>query len=312
MIFTPNTSRHLQIREVNEKATAYPTAFVAEEIDRYRAEVSRVEDWLNDVNVRRRVVLLSGPSSSGKTTTANLLCARLRRDGVDAHVVSLDDFYRGRGQAPRLPDGSYDYETPEALDLPLLASCIRELLEEGHTLLPQFDFPSGQPKAERVPLTLSQRSVVIFEGIHALHPHLREQLPKKHVKRLLIHPHSTFYDGEEEILSNRQIRLVRRMVRDERHRGTPAAGTLTMWPGVVRGEELYLFPHADCADMVIDTTHAFEPCMFAARALPLLKGIPQDHPRYSLVSEIETALSKFCHMSPELLPEDAILREFLD
>lgn len=312
MTFMPNTSRHLQQSEVNTKATEQPAAFVAEEIDRYRAEVSRVEDWLNDVNVRRRVVLLSGPSSSGKTTTANLLCGRLRGDGVDAHVVSLDDFYRGRGQAPRLPDGSFDYETPEALDLPLLAACIRELLEEGHTFLPQFDFPTGQPKPERVELTLSQRSVVIFEGIHALHPHLREQLPKKHVKRLLIHPHSTFYDGKEEILSGRQIRLVRRMVRDERHRGTPAAGTLSMWPQVVRGEELYLFPHADCADMVIDTTHAFEPCVFAARALPLLQTIPENHPQYEMVGEIKAALSRFTDMSPALLPEDSILREFLD
>lgn len=292
--------------------TESPAAFVNEECERYRANVAEVEAWLNDETVRRRVLLLAGPSSSGKTTTANLLCENLRRDGVDAFVVSLDDFYRGRGLAPQLPDGSFDYESPKALDLPLLAECIRALLEEGHALLPQYDFKAGAPKAEKVPLTLTHRSVVIFEGIHALCPELVDRLPKKHVKKLFIHTQSRFYDGEEPLLSRREIRLVRRMVRDEKHRGTTAAATLSMWSQVTRGEDTYLFPYADTVDRTVDTTHAFEPCMLAAQALPLLRDIAADHPQYPLAEHLIAALSGFVEAPMSLMPANCILREFLE
>jgi len=302
----------LQKNEINRRIATDPAAFVAEECARYRANVAEVEGWLNDATVKRRVLLLAGPSSSGKTTTANLLCESLRRDGVDAFVVSLDDFYRGRGLAPQLPDGSYDYESPEALDLPQLAACIRSLLDEGHAMLPQYDFKAGRPKAEKVPLTLSNRSVVIFEGIHALCPMLVERLPQKHVKKLFIHTRSRFYDGEECLLSRREIRLIRRMVRDEKHRGTTAEQTLSMWPQVLRGEDTYLFPYADTVDMTIDTTHAFEPCMMAVQALPLLSSIAKEHPYYSEAQHLIEALTGFVSAPLSLLPENCILREFLE
>ncbi len=302
----------LQKSEINRRMTADPAAFVAEECVRYRENVAEVERWLNDASVKRRVLLLAGPSSSGKTTTANILCDSLRRDGVDAFVVSLDDFYRGRGLAPLLPDGSYDYESPEALDLSQLAACIRSLLDEGRAMLPQYDFKAGKPKAEKVPLTLTHRSVVIFEGIHALCPALVDRLPKKHVKKLFIHTRSRFYDGEECLLSRREIRLVRRMVRDEKHRGTTAAQTLSMWPQVVHGEETYLFPYADTVDMTIDTTHAFEPCMTAEQALPLLNAIPADHPHHAVAEHLIAALGGFVEAPLSLLPPNCILREFLE
>lgn len=311
MSFMTDTARHLQLSDVNRRMAEDPAEFVREECARYLDEVEEVAAWLNNVNVRRRVLLLSGPSSSGKTSTANLICQSLRRDGADAYVVSLDDFYLGRGMAPRLPDGSFDYESPEALDLPQLSHCIRELLEEGHTFLPQYDFPAGRPKEEKRELTLEHRSVVIFEGIHALHPKLREQLPQKHVKRLLIHAQSEFYDGERQILSQREIRFIRRMVRDERHRDSSAAQTLDMWPQVVHGEEAYLFPHVDCADMVVDTTHAFEPCLFVDRAVPLLRSIAADDPHYDMIAELKEDMARFVPVSPALLPADSIMQEFL-
>ncbi len=302
----------LQRQEINRRLRADAAAFVAEECVRYRQNVAEAEGWLNDAAVKRRVLLLAGPSSSGKTTTANILCESLRRDGVEAFVVSLDDFYRGRGLAPQLPDGSYDYESPEALDLAQLAECIRALLEEGHAMLPQYDFKAGCPKAEKVPLTLTNRSVVIFEGIHALCPALVDRLPEKHVKKLFIHTRSRFYDGEECLLSRREIRLIRRMVRDEKHRGTTASETLSMWPQVLRGEDTYLFPYADTVDMTIDTTHAFEPCMMAVQALPLLAAIPADHPHYDVVRHLTASLRGFVEAPLSLLPETCILREFLE
>lgn len=312
MSFTATTHRALQREEINRKAKGDPAAFIKSECDRYRTNVEEVSAWLNDRNVRRRVLLLAGPSSSGKTTTANLLCDSLRRGGMDAFVVSLDDFYRGRGLAPVLPDGSFDYESPEALDLPQLASCIRALLEEGRAPLPQYDFKAGAPKAEKTELVLTHRAVVIFEGIHALCPALVDRLPTKHVKKLFIQTCSRFYEGEDLLLSRRDTRLVRRMVRDVKHRGTTALQTLSMWPQVLRGEEEYLFPYADRVDRTIDTTHAFEPCMTAAQALPLLQDVPCDHPQYATAQRLLRALSGFATLPLSLLPHDCILREFLE
>ena len=161
-------------------------------------------------------------------------------------------------------------------------------------------------------MTLSNRSVVIFEGIHALCPALVDRLPKKHVKKLFIHTRSRFYDGEECLLSRREIRLIRRMVRDVKHRGTTVEQTLSMWPQVVHGEDTYLFPYADTVDMTIDTTHAFEPCMTAVQALPLLASIPADHPHYAVAQHLTEALGGFVKAPLSLLPENCILREFLE
>lgn len=312
MISTPDTARRLQLDEVNRRMAADPTAFVNEECARYRTEVEQAAQWLNDEHVRRRVLLLSGPSSSGKTSTACLLRDRLRRGGADAYVVSLDNFYLGRGQAPRLPDGNLDYESPEALNLPLLAECVRGLLEDGHAALPEYDFQAGAPRPERVELTLKSRSVVIFEGIHALHPYLRERLPRKHVKRMLVCAQSAFYDGERELLDGRRLRLARRLVRDERHRSSSAENTLGMWPQVVRGEEMYLFPHADGADHVIDTTHAFEPCLLTGRLLPLLDTVSPSDPHYETAQTLRATMARFDEADAALLPPESILHEFLD
>ena len=163
-----------------------------------------------------------------------------------------------------------------------------------------------------MPLCLPHRSVVIFEGIHALCPELVERLPKKHVKKVFIHTKSRFCDGEEVLLSRRDVRLIRRMVRDEKHRGTTAGQTLAMWSQVIRGEDTYLFPYVDTVDYTVDTTHAFEPCMLAEQALPLLRDIPPQHPQYALAQHLVAGLCGFVTAPQSLLPADCILREFLE
>lgn len=311
MIFTPDTARRLPRDEVNRRMKQDADAFVREECARYLDEVEAAARWLHDERVQRRVLLLSGPSSAGKTTTANLLRTRLQQAGTETHVVSLDNFYLGRGQAPRLPDGSLDYESPEALNLPLLTACVRGLLEDGYAALPEYDFQAGTPRPERVELRLQSRSVVIFEGIHALHPYLREHLPRHHVKRLLVGTQSAFFDGDRSWLDGRRLRLVRRLVRDERHRSSSASNTLSMWPQVVRGEEMYLLPYAGEADRVIDTTHAFEPCMLAPRLLPLLRTVAPSDPHYATAQALRETMEVFDAADSRLLPPESLLHEFL-
>lgn len=301
----------LQRHTINEHIARDPEAFIRNEIARYRRQVEALAQRLCGQFSGRCVVLLSGPSASGKTTTAAYLQQTLRTLGRQAFTVSLDDFYLGRGKAPRLPDGSFDYETVEALDLSLLQHCMDELLEKGRTLLPVFDFHAGQPKAEKRPLTAGENSFVIFEGIHALHPRLEEHLTGDTRFKILINAAATVYDGERPLLADRDIRLMRRLVRDARFRNSPPDNTLDMWRQVVRGEDLYLFPYAHTADATFDTTHAFEPGLMRQELLPLLQALPADSPFIETARRLAAALEEFRPLSPALLPADCLLREFV-
>ncbi len=301
--------RELRLADINERAER-PAKFIEQEDARYFAEVDRMARQLQS-DGGHVLVMLSGPSSSGKTTTAFNLQKRLCALGTQAHVVSLDDFYRGRGLAPQLPDGSFDYESPDALDLPQLARCMRELAEEGEAQLPVFDFTSGRPAAETRTLTLPQQAVVIFEGIHALSPSLRLELPSGTVHKLFVNTLSRVVDDEGKVLARRDIRLTRRLLRDERFRACPVEETLHMWQQVTRGEELYLFPHTDDVDMIIDTTLAYEPCLLGPELLPQLRRVSRDHPFYPAAEQLLQALPRFRQIPAEQLSKDSLLHEFL-
>lgn len=304
--------RVLHADEISARVQSDPTAFIAAEEQRYRDNVRRVAAHLADTMPGRCLVMLSGPSSAGKTTTANNLKRELAVLGRQASIISLDDFYRGYGKAPQLPDGSFDYESIEALDLPQLQNCMNELLGDGVTQLPRFDFNTHQPAPETYELRIADNSVVIFEGIHALNPVLEEHVPLDNVFKLFINVMSRVYDEtDEKLLLRRDLRLCRRMLRDYQFRSSSIENTLDMWRQVVRGENLYMFPYVDTANAVFDTTHAYEPSMIGPRLLPLLKDVPADSRHAETVVHLIDALSRFAPLSEDLLPEDALLREFV-
>lgn len=301
--------RNLQLRDINERVQRDAQAFILEEHGRYARQLQMLTEAVKQRLQDRLLVLLSGPSSSGKTTTAEWLCRALAADGITAHVISLDDFYRGRERAPILPDGSYDYESVEALDLPLLRRCMSELLEQGETLLPRFDFTTGRPAPDKRPLRIGHGAVVIFEGIHALNPHLEEDLSADTVPfKIFVHTGNAIFDGEQRLLSRRDLRLCRRILRDARFRASEIENTMLMWPQVMRGEDLYLFPYSDTADVRLDTTFAFEPCMTAPLILPQLPRIEGQYP--DVAERLRRALAPFVPLSADMLPSDALLREF--
>lgn len=303
--------RTLFLSDINRRVETEPAAFVAEEEGRYTQAVEEVAERLCKRFSGRALVLLSGPSSSGKTTTANRLAEGLRRRGREACTVSLDNFYRGYGLAPQLPDGSYDYESIEALDLPCLQTCMRELMTQGKTHLPVFDFHTHARAPETVPLTISEHCIVIFEGIHALNPRLEEHLSGDTLFKIFINATSPVYDGWDKLLSRKDIRLIRRLLRDLRFRNSTLENTFDMWRQVVRGEKLYLFPYVDTADVVFDTTHAYEPAMLAPHLLPLLKELPSDSPYADTIRHLIAALTPFAALSDGYLPSGSLLCEFL-
>ena len=303
--------RLLQVQEINRKMENNPEAYMEEENDRYFRELDTLTRRLTAGLRTRCLVMLSGPSSSGKTTTALLLRDNLREMGVDAHTVSLDDFYRGRGNAPQLEDGSYDYETPEALNLPVLQHCMESLIREGRADLPMFDFLKGAPSEKTRELRIAADSVVIFEGIHALNPVFEQHLPQENLFKIFVNTISPIYDGSDKLLARRDIRLVRRLLRDERFRSSPVENTMDMWPQVTRGEKLYMFPYVDTVDFVIDTTHAYEPCAFAPELLPLLEAVPADSAYAQQLSGLREKLARFIPIPESMIPHRTLLREFL-
>ena len=304
-------TRQLSVAAVSAAVKNDPAACVATEEARYREAVEAVASAIHDAKDGRRFVLLSGPSSSGKTTTAGLLKAALAAKGTVTHVISLDDFYLGEGKAPLLPDGRPDYESIDALNLPLLQACLTDLVQKGETALPQFDFSARCPKAERVPLCLEPDAAVILEGIHAFNPCLGAYLPPAMTTRLFINTLSRFSDANGVWLSRRVLRLVRRILRDDRFRASPFSHTMGMWPQVARGETLYLFPYADTADLVIDTTFAFEPCLFRGFLLPLLAAVPSIDPHADTARRLAALLDVFPPLDAALLPQESMLREFI-
>ncbi len=303
--------RTLRVADINKQLAKDPKSMVEEECIRYLDNVRRVTEHMVSKMPGRCLVLLSGPSSAGKTTTANNLKRELEARGRQASIISLDDFYRGKGQAPLLADGSYDYESIEALDLPLLQTCMKELLTVGITRLPRFDFNTREPESEKYELRIADNSVVIFEGIHALNPMLEDHLPGDNVFKIFINVMSRVYDGEDTLLTRRDLRLCRRMLRDYQFRNSSIENTLDMWRQVVRGENLYMFPYVDTAHAVFDTTHAFEPALLAPRLLPLLCEVRTDSPYTQTIAHLTDALSQFCPLSAECLPADSLLWEFV-
>ena len=182
------------------------------------------------------VVMLTGPSASGKTTTAHKLAEALRLRGTASQVVSLDNFYKDLKEYPRLPDGTKDYENITALDVDEIQRCLNELITTGRTDLPEFDFLTENRKPDRIPLEL-KGGVCIVEGIHALNPQLTDSLPRDQVYKVYAGLREEYSHRGQRVLPTRDIRLARRMVRDYKFRGHSLEKTLNMWDRVCAGEE---------------------------------------------------------------------------
>lgn len=260
----------------------------------------------------RRVLLLAGPSSSGKTTTSRLLVEELSARGHAATVLSLDDFYRNPEEPgyPRDDDGDLDFEAPDSIDIPLVHDCIEAILRGDTYPAPRFDFHTHRRAPAPVPVSVPEGGVLIIEGLHALNPRLVAGLPQNRLFRLFISVSTnvTQEDGAR-ILSGRRVRFLRRLCRDALYRNSDAANTYALWENVTRGENLFLYPYRDTADLTLNTFHPYEVGVFRPHAERLLAAENAPHDAY--IDEIRAALSHFEELPTEIVPAGSLLREFL-
>ena len=302
---------HNSLEEINRRAEEEPERFSEESERAYRAELMRIAEKAASETGDCRIVLLAGPSASGKTTTASLLLDCLRQAGVSSFVFSLDNFYLSEAESPHHPDGTPDFETVHALDIPQIRSCLLSLIETRSCWMPSFDFANHRPAPEKQRVELPAHSLVIMEGLHALNPLLSEGMPQGS----LLHAYLSVKQGVEEdgelLLSPNDMRLVRRLVRDARFRACSAERTLGMWPSVMQGEYRYIKPFRPDADITINTFLGYESCVLRDEALALLGTVGPGSPCFGEAQRLSRVLGRVTPLSADLVPPDSILHEFL-
>ncbi len=288
-----------------------PEKLIEQSEKRYAEQLDRAaQSIFNDR--KKRIVMLAGPSASGKTTTAGLIESRLESLGAKTFTVSLDDFYHDQRDAVVGEDGKPDYESVGALDVELIDSCLDAIITTGSARMPKFDFVSGRRVGFSEPITLGEDDVLIVEGIHALNPEITDALPQESLEKLYVSVSSRISDDDGEVLmTKRDLRFVRRLVRDYYHRASSVERTYDLWGGVQRGEDKYIFPYSSLARIKIDSLHSYEPCVFRVLAEPMLKSVKPDSAWYSDARAMLEKLSLFAPLPIDAVPESSLLNEFI-
>lgn len=300
-----------RIEYINELARENPQALVARGELRYRNIINNIAEKVLD-DTGREIIMLAGPSSSGKTTTANKIAQTFTSLGMNTYVISLDDFYLNRENIPGYSEGNPDYETVYALDLPFLSMTLKKLMLGEDTEIPNFDFVTGKRSEEFRHLKLQQNDAVIVEGLHALNPIVTADLENLKLLKIYINVSSRIYDSKGRIVLNkRNLRFIRRLIRDYNFRGSSVENTYSLWDGVCKGEDTYLFPYRDHADIRINSIHLCESCLFKDKAIELLKNAELSDEYRADANKLIKSLERFESIDKNLVPEDSLLREFI-
>lgn len=260
-----------------------------------------------------KLVLIAGPSASGKTTFSKRLSIQLRVNGVIPIALSLDDYYVDRDMTPRDASGAFDFEALEAIDLALLNEQLERLLKGEKVDTPRFDFTIGKraPQSEWRPLQLGKNDFLIVEGIHGLNERLTPAVPQEQKFRCYVSALTQLKIDDHERVFTSDSRLLRRIVRDRRYRGYTAARTIDMWPSVRRGEQLHIFPFQEQADAIFNSALVYEAAVLKTYAERFLLQVPLDSPSFVEADRLLRFLALFVTVFPEEVPQTSILREFI-
>ncbi len=273
--------------------------------------LAAIADRIAEGRDRVRIVLIAGPSASGKTTFSKRLAIQLRVLGRNPVSISLDDYFLDREHTPKDEDGQPDFESIDALDLPLLNRHLVELLDGREVELPSFDFHSGARKPRGAPLQLPDRALLILEGIHGLNDRLTHLVPREAKFKVYVSALTQLNLDDHHRISTTDNRLVRRMVRDYRYRGHSALMTLQMWPSVRRGEDRNIFPFQNTADAAFNSALDYELAVLKVAAEPLLASVEPAEPEYQDARSLLAFLANFVPLGSEDVPPHSILREFI-
>lgn len=259
----------------------------------------------------KKFIMIAGPSSSGKTSFSHRLSIQLRAHGLIPHTIALDNYFKNREDTPKDADGNYDFECLEAIDVEGFNRDMNALLAGETVELPTFNFKIGKREYKGDYRRLDEDDVLVIEGIHGLNEKMSYSLPKESKYKIYISALTVLNVDEHNRIRTTDLRLIRRMVRDFRSRGTSAKGTLAMWDSVRRGEEKYIFPYQESADAVFNSALIYELSVLKQFAEPLLFGIKKGEPEYLEAKRLLKFLDYFIGVTSEGIPNNSLLREFV-
>ncbi len=274
---------------------------------------SRLFDMAKDIKDREgiKIILVAGPSSSGKTVSAKKLSLYLRSVGINTYFVSLDDYFFDKVKTPKKEDGSYDFESVRAINIELLHQQLKKLLRGEKVLLPQYDFHTGKSEFKNKRLKLAKNDILIIEGLHALNNDLTSFIDKEQKYKIYISPLTNVNIDNHNRITTTDNRLLRRMIRDARFRGYNASSTLASWSKVRAGEEQYIFPYQDEADVIFNTSLIYEFGVIRLYAESLLFSVSEKDPNYGEAIRLINLLRNILPIISTHIPFDSILREFI-
>ena len=274
---------------------------------------NKIQELVYDILKKEKVrtILIAGPSSSGKTTTTERMATNLRALGKKVFMISVDNYYKDRKDVPRLPNGEHDLESINALDTELFNKHLYELLEGRPVVIPTYDFKTGTKSFNNKETTIDESAILLIEGLHCLNEELTKLIPRDTKYKVYLSPFTPLCTDRHNHVSTVDIRLIRRMIRDNRTRGSGVSETIRFWQNVRLGEEKHIFPHIKEADAVMNTALIYELGVLKVYAEPILFSVEIDSPYYEEARRLVSFLNSFFPVSSEYVPRDSILREFI-
>jgi len=277
----------------------------------HEKKIAEIANMIHSRNGDLKIVLVSGPSASGKTTFSKRLGVQLIVNGLRPHQISLDDYFVDREHTPVDEFGEYDFEALEAIDIAFFNQQLNDLLEGKEIELPVFDFQMGQRKFTGKKLQLRPNDILLVEGIHGMNPGLLPHIERKFTFNIFISALTQISFDRHTHISTADNRLLRRIIRDNNYRGYPAWETIKRWPSVRRGEEKNIFPHQENADVMFNSATLYELAVLKKYAEPVLKQVPENRPEYIEAIRLRNFLSWFKQIDDAEIPPTSLLREFL-
>lgn len=257
----------------------------------------------------KKIVMLTGPSASGKTTTSNKIAEKLRTMGKNSQVLSMDNFFKNPEDYPRLADGTKDYENVQAVDIQLMDRCLKEIIATGKSVMPEFDFKTERRIENAIEVDVGD-GILIVEGIHALNPVVLGELPRDAVFTIYAGLREEYSHQGQRVLPTRDIRMVRRMIRDFKHRGHSPEKTISMWQSVCDGEDKYIKPFKPNADLLLDTSFSCEILVMNSALKNLSAGLADGSPESEKLNALLKVFNN-CDFIPEgYLHTNSMLKEF--
>ena len=277
----------------------------------YESQLTRIADKIYDDKENIKMVLLAGPSSSGKTTTAKKLCVYLQSKGFKTHTISIDDYFLSREDTPKNEAGQYDFESIRAIDTNLFNKHLTKLLAGEKVLLPEYNFITGKKEFHKNYLQLGENDILVIEGLHALNDELTLAIDRKNKYKIFISPLTQLNVDNHNRIHTSDTRKLRRIIRDNKYRGYSAAETLQMWNNISAGEIKWIYPFQDDTDAIINSALVYELGVLKTYAEPLLFSVEENDEMYPEAIRLINFLRNFLPIPSDDVPKDSVLREFI-